>query len=277
MYDMDDLRGHGEHAVLKYLPPMTTCIHNCCSVTYNEKLYVIGGMSREDVLTMCMVFDKRTNQWYDFSALITPRAKHSVCVHQGRLYAAGGYASKYSSVGLSTVESCDLSACDQPSYQWINTCKMSCERYSFGLVSHGTYLYAIGGSHGDNFSVQTVLSSVERYDKGSNSWTFVASMNREREDAGAVAWGPYIYVFGGVEGEEMTSAERYDPALDRWSYVCKMTYNLKNINAVAIGNYIYVLGKLGNSCTCERYDPVQDVYTRINSVEFFDECSVCVW
>ena len=56
----------------------------------------------------------------------------------------------------------------------------------------------------------TVLSSVERFDPNENRWFSIASLHEARWDFGCVAIDHYIYVIGGVGGQQywLRSVER---------------------------------------------------------------------
>ena len=71
-------------------------------------------------------------------------------------------------------------------------------------VLHG-YLYAIGGSDGQN-----PLNSVERYDPQKNTWTVMAPMSTRRKHLGCAVYNNMIYAVGGRDDcTELSSAERY--------------------------------------------------------------------
>ena len=68
-------------------------------------------------------------------------------------------------------------------------------------VLHG-YLYAIGGSDGQN-----PLNSVERYDPQKNTWTVMAPMSTRRKHLGCAVYNNMIYAVGGRDDcTELSSA-----------------------------------------------------------------------
>ena len=84
-------------------------------------------------------------------------------------------------------------------------------------VLHG-YLYAIGGSDGQN-----PLNSVERYDPQKNTWTVMAPMSTRRKHLGCAVYNNMIYAVGGRDDcTELSSAERYNPATNTWSPIVAM-------------------------------------------------------
>jgi len=101
--------------------------------------------------------------------------------------------------------------------RWQAITAMETPRARFRLVAAAGYLYAIGGlaQGGDN------LSTVERYDPHSDSWTPRASMNEPRGLPGAAAVSrgseQLIAVVGGSSGPLfLRSTEIYDVARNQW-------------------------------------------------------------
>ena len=86
-------------------------------------------------------------------------------------------------------------------------------------------LYAVGGYNDDDHH----LSSVERYDPGTDAWEAVAPLTLARFGAGVAALEGKLYaVSGRVEEEEAefdrpaNTVERYDPATNAWEEVAPM-------------------------------------------------------
>ena len=89
-------------------------------------------------------------------------------------------------------------------------------------------LYAVGGYDGGR------LSSVERYDPGTDAWEAVAPLTLARFGAGVAALEGKLYAVGG-RGEEdedaweedaweaLSSLERYDPATNAWEVAAPLT------------------------------------------------------
>ena len=79
----------------------------------------------------------------------------------------------------------------------------------------GNDLYYYGGG----------LSSVERYDPLTNSWTTVSPMSTARLKHASAALDGKLYACGGWHVSNrtaLTSVERYDPDTDSWETVAPM-------------------------------------------------------
>jgi N-acetylneuraminic acid mutarotase len=81
--------------------------------------------------------------------------------------------------------------------RWTPVAPMPTARWRLRLVAAGGQLYAIGGQS----RTGTTLSTVERYDPNTDTWTTVAAMNQDRGVPGAVAVSRglqrFIVVVGG--------------------------------------------------------------------------------
>ena len=77
----------------------------------------------------------------------------------------------------------------------------------------------IGNNYGDG------LSSVERYDPLTNSWTIVSPMSTPRVKHASAALDGKLYACGGWHVSNrtaLTSVERYDPDTNSWGAVAPM-------------------------------------------------------
>ena len=81
------------------------------------------------------------------------------------------------------------------------------------------FLYVIGG-----FCKDSTLSSAERYDPKTDSWTTIRPLNTARCFSSAIGFKGKIFVCGGSDGQDklMNSVEAYDPVKDEWKTVCSM-------------------------------------------------------
>ncbi len=91
------------------------------------------------------------------------------------------------------------------------------------------------------------LSSVERYDVDTNTWSTVASLPGARSDLAAATVGGKIYVFGGCTSNPSTfldDVDVYDPETDTWSTApANMPTPRAGMYAVARkGGTVYVIG-----------------------------------
>ena len=124
-----------------------------------------------------------------------------------------------------------------------------------------------------------VLSSVERYDPLTNSWTTVAPMSTARERHAVAVLDGKLYACGGWKhrvdlivnaNTALTSVERYDPDTNTWETVAPMKTARSESSAAVLDGKLYVAG--GQSelfdmsatlSTVERYDPSANVWEEV--------------
>lgn len=143
---------------------------------------------------------------------------------------------------------------------------MSTPRTQLAFAADGQgRAYAFGGLNEE----QQVLSSAERYDVASDTWSSIASLPSARVGATAAAdiLG-HIYVFGGGTSNSAASvtstAYRYDVAANSWTSIAAMPVAVRSAVAVTGPNgKLYVLGGRaagGVTDTVQSYDYVHGTW-----------------
>jgi len=114
----------------------------------------------------------------------------------------------------------DLWSYDLVSNTWTALASMNQGRAGLGVAVVGDSIFAIGGRTATGGPCTGgPLSSVERYDVDTNTWSIVASLPSARSDLAAATVGGKIYVFGGCDasGAFLSDVDVYDPETDTWS------------------------------------------------------------
>ena len=113
-------------------------------------------------------------------------------------------------------------------------------RSELGLSLLDGFIYAIGGWEGS-----ARLSTVERYDMETNSWSFVEPMKLAVTSPAVVAHNGSIFVCGGAileDGDGIDVVQRYDTSTGVWKELAKMLIPRSGSAACFLGGYIYVIG-----------------------------------
>ncbi|CAH1250759.1 KLHL18 [Branchiostoma lanceolatum] len=130
--------------------------------------------------------------------------------------------------------------------QWNSCAHMLTPRQCFSLSEVGGKLYATGGlgPYSQELRACKVLNTVECYDVGSDSWTFVTSMPKTVSDHCSVSLGGVVCVLGGeIPGAGSTNAVMaYSPDNDAWREWPPMYERRQLPCATVINNRIYVAG-----------------------------------
>ena len=126
-------------------------------------------------------------------------------------------------------------------------------RYCMGVSSLGGLLYIVGGRS----PRAGTLSSVQRYDPASNSWSTVAPMSTARTLCSAFVVDGCMYAAGGGTDEDgvVAEVEKYDPATDTWSAVAAMNTaraaHCTHAVRLEVNLFDWLMAKTANSQTVE--------------------------
>lgn len=198
----------------------------------------------------------------------TARAFLGVATLDNVVFAVGGYNEQQSF--LDSVE-----YYSPISRTWQFARHLNVARASLGLCAFEDRLIAVGG---ENRALPNVpdqnpvyLSSVEVYNKRSNSWRMGTSMSTPRSFIGLGLEGAAVYAIGGYDGEDyLRTVERYDPARDLWSTVAPLNAPRSCCGVATLNGCLYVAGGY-NTDHClrsvEMYDPRSNTWTNMPPLE----------
>ena len=155
-------------------------------------------------------------------------------------------------------------------HDWTTKAEMPTARHHLSTSVVGGMIYAIGGTHGDEF---TAHAEVEVYDPATDTWTPKTDMPTARGYFSTSVVGGMIYAIGGM-GTGLNSwptyavVEAYDPATDTWTPKADMPTARWGFGASVVDGRIYVIGGSPSTsssythlATVEAYDPVTDTWT----------------
>ena len=198
--------------------------------------------------------------WTLAADMLEPRfAEAAVAGEDGRIYSFTGFGNGT----LSSAERFDpvtgaWSPIAPPEGRWM----LGAAQGSDGRI------YLVGGM--DESGV--ARSSVQAYDRVTNTWTAGPELNAPRYTHAVTAGADgRIYALGGTEtGPSVASVEVLDPALNRWQVVAPMRVE-RQAHAAATGRdgRIYVFGGItptGTTAESEVYDPETNTWSDIASM-----------
>jgi len=151
-----------------------------------------------------------------------------------------------------------------------STADMPTSRYQFtSSVGLNGDIYVFGGRD-SNFDP---VSTVEKYDPDTDSWSTVTSMPTSRYQlTSSVGPNGDIYVIGGRDSNgAVGTVEKYDPDTDSWSTVTSMPTSRRFLtSSVGPNGDIYVIGGRDSNfdpvSTVEKYDPDTDSWSTVTSM-----------
>jgi N-acetylneuraminic acid mutarotase len=192
-------------------------------------------------------------------AMPTPRRALGVAVHQGQIYAAGGWNGE--STQLSVVE-----IYDPAQNLWRTGPDLPNPRSQHSLVSAGDHLWIVGGWS----ATAGLVSAVDVLEDPAGDWRTVAHLPAPRREPGVVLWGDEIVVAGGFDGWNdadmdgySARVDAYDPARNRWRRLASLQQPRRGLSLVAIDSQLYAIGGYGPGSpgflnTVERYAAAAD-------------------
>ncbi|XP_069965948.1 kelch-like protein 3 [Bactrocera oleae] len=137
------------------------------------------------------------------------------------------------------------------------------DRFSSSVAVVNNSIYVIGGT---NDSMDPLLS-MECYSTSTGRWEYTSHLFMYRTLAGVAILNDDIYLIGGKDFHVVNSVERYNIVTKRWYYCEGMAEARENPGVVAHKGYIYAIGGCPKDLkTVERYDPKQDKWTKIASL-----------
>ena len=179
--------------------------------------------------------------------------------HEGFLYVIGG--------GNSGVALFDLERYDPVLDAWTTLASMNTARAGAAAAVIDDGIYVIGGrqSTGGPCSGGPYLTTVEKYDIDTNTWSPVAPLLNARSDLAAVARGGKIFVFGGCTGAASAPSftgevDMYDPQTNTWTTLpSTMTTARASLVAGHTGDKVYTIGGTTDGVSVSNVNEVYDI------------------
>mmetsp|Transcript_27552 Transcript_27552/g.62531 ORF Transcript_27552/g.62531 Transcript_27552/m.62531 type:complete len:231 (-) Transcript_27552:56-748(-) len=162
-----------------------------------DRIYAVGGCSREALLDSCEIFDLAKGMWVSGPKLLQGRYCHAVAVvpETSRIYAVGGLGSHvvkkwdemqggyYSSLEPDQGMLFDVESLDPREGKWRREAPMKTGRYLHACAGSGSFLYAVGGCDFAGYSSQ----AVEVFDTRMGRWHDVIPMQYNKTWLSAIA------------------------------------------------------------------------------------------
>ena len=217
--------------------PMPVGLHHVGVGVVGGRLYVIGGYKQSGLsvwgpVATLYAYDPAANAWTELAAMPTARGALSVSVHEGKLYAIGGFDGKGNSAAVEVY--------DPAKNVWSTRASLPTPRDHLATATAAGKVYAIGGRVKGDYHRN--LSVTEVYDPGSDKWTKGPDLPTARSGITAAEIGGRVYVFGG-EGANGTfhENEAYDPAGEAWQVMAPMPTARHGLGSGVIDGHIHVI------------------------------------
>jgi hypothetical protein len=235
--------------------PLPLGLHHVGLGVTGGRLYVIGGYKQSGLsvwqpVATVYAYDPATDTWAERASMPTARGALSVTVHDGKLYAIGGYDRNANSAAVEVY--------DPARNTWVSRAPLPTPRDHLVSATVSGKIYAIGGRLNGDY--RRNLSVTERYDPAIDQWTRVADLPTARSGITAAEVGGRVYVFGGEGGEgTFRENEAYDPARDAWQAMTPMPTARHGLGSAAVQGRIHVLS--GGPTPGGSFSDLNEVFT----------------
>ncbi|XP_076815127.1 kelch-like protein 7 [Clavelina lepadiformis] len=201
------------------LPSMGEKRRAFASALLDGLVYCAGGWNDTGRLSSCESYNPEERKWSSIRNMKKKRSYHALVSARGLLYSLGGYDDDNNAI--------NTAECYDPrNGKWKYIPRMKTRRYGLTAVVLNNEIYAIGGRDGSNR-----LSSVEKYNLDTKTWTDVSCMNEERYGGSTCVVDGLIWVFGGAGAN---TVEFYDPAANKWQVSTNMDRQRSDLCVLSI-------------------------------------------
>jgi N-acetylneuraminic acid mutarotase len=218
--------------------PLPVPLHHVGIGVIGSRLYVAGGYRRSGLsvwqpVATLYAYDPGADTWVERASMPTARGALSIAVHDGKLYAVGGYDGKANSAAVEVY--------DPARNVWTSRAPLPIPRDHLATAALAGKVYAVGGRLKGDY--RRNLSVTEVYDPANDRWTRGADLPTPRSGITAAVAGGRVYVLGG-EGAEGTfrDNEAYDPARDTWQAMAPMPTGRHGLGSAVVDGLVHVVG-----------------------------------
>lgn len=221
---------------------------------------IIGGQEGlYQPLDSCSTYTPASDTFKSCKSLPSPRFNSAAAYLNGEVYLAGGMCCSGESRQSSRICTSSVLCYSLKTENWSVGVSMIKPRSYLVVVSHGGFIYAMGGYDG-----KSCLKSIERYNLETKRWCFIQDMRYTRSSFAAVTLEEHIYVLGGQGSAHLSTVERYNTKKELWELMPAMNTKRINFGAAQVHGFIFVVGGHDGQNylrSMERFDPHTSEWT----------------
>jgi len=264
--------------------PLPTTLSDHGSVVYNDRIYVLGGITGPEDSSVANVYFAETNpdgtidSWVATESLPEPRGylTASVVTWSNFLYVVGGHKSGPSPGERNNVWYAQINP-DGTLGSWITTTPMPWPSRNHMTVVWNGRIYIGGGTDGYGWRDKVAYAEINP-DGSLGSWTYTTSLPLAYGHMGVLVHNGIIYLIGGSStwgGPGLSHSEVYyasinpDGSVGSWNPTTPLPDRRHWFGAVLMDENIYVIG--GSK------DPEGTVHDTVWRAEINDDGTVGSW
>lgn len=176
-------------------------VSQAAAITYDSRIYLIGGNANGKVVSSVFAFDIQKNSWSRLADKPTPVSDGNAAVLGELIYLPGGITSNGQATSI-------VEVFDPLSNSWSQIESLPQPLSNYALEVFEGKLYIFGGVN--QYGIQDQVYS---YNPTSNDWTEEEKLSQPRAYFDSAVWGGRIYLVGGSDGaEDLTLVESFYPS-----------------------------------------------------------------
>jgi non-specific serine/threonine protein kinase len=219
-------------------PPLPFLVHHAMLVTYQGKLWLIGGFLPQGsdmeaaASNKVLILDPAKDRWVPGPSLHHARAAGAAVVVGNDIVVAGGRTGVCFFNDATTTEIYNGKS-------WHDAPAIPVPGDHLAAVTDGTYVYALGGR---TLEPGANHNAVQRFDPATSRWTQLTRLPVADSDMGAAFVGGQLITFGGENGLSVfRTVWAYSLATKTWSTLPPLARPRHGMGVVVIGNTIYAI------------------------------------
>jgi DNA-binding CsgD family transcriptional regulator len=176
-------------------------VSQAAAITYDSRIYLIGGNSSGQVVSTVYAFDIPINTWSRLADKPTPVSDGNAAALGELIYLPGGITD----TGQQTSR---VEVFNPRSNSWSEVKPLPQPLSNFAIEVLDGKLYIFGG-----INQEGIQDRVYSYDPTSDEWTEEEKLSHQRAYFDSTEWGGRIFLVGGFDGEEdLKLVESYYPS-----------------------------------------------------------------
>jgi len=219
-------------------PPLPFQVHHAMLVTYQGKLWLIGGFLPQGgnmeaaASDKVLILDPAKGTWVEGPPLHHARAAGAAVVVGNQIVVVGGRTGGRFPGEVKTTEIYNGKS-------WHDAPAIPVPGDHLAAVTDGTYVYALGGR---TLEPSANHNAVQRFDPATGQWTQLTPLPVADSDMGAAFIGGQLITFGGENGLTVFPTVRaYNLASKTWSTLPPMAQARHGMGVAVIGNTVYAI------------------------------------
>ncbi|XP_069496419.1 kelch-like protein 34 [Ambystoma mexicanum] len=248
------------------------------STLRNPKLWIMlvgGETSNERLVGELLGFDVYNHKWRNVTKLPVHTTSHCICVVGNFLYVVGGESTEQAlkdNKNTATLPSNKVYRYDPRFDRWVQTTGMLEPRSQFSCCTINNRIYAIAGKG----PAESLHASVEVYDIDRDRWMKTKDLTFPVHGHACTVHQKTIYISGGKRaGQVNTSKDMYSFSVSQvqWNKQASMAIARFGHQMATVNDSIFTfLGMYEPFCDIEKYDPLQNQWTRLKPLIYDRFC-----